>query len=136
MELFTPGHLLVLAIVAAVLFFGWKQLPDMARSLGRSLRIFKTEIKGMSADDKSRADAQERSAEPRALPRAETIPTDRPAGAATVTTEPTAAEPPAAAEPAASGEAPAAEAVRARPRPAPRPNGAAVAAKSPEAGTH
>jgi sec-independent protein translocase protein TatA len=54
MELFTPGHLLVLAIVVAVLFFGWKQLPDMARSVGRSLRIFKTEIKGMSEDDKQR----------------------------------------------------------------------------------
>jgi sec-independent protein translocase protein TatA len=57
MELFTPGHLLVLAVVVAVLFFGWKQLPDMARSLGRSLRIFKTEIKGMSEDDKKRAEA-------------------------------------------------------------------------------
>jgi sec-independent protein translocase protein TatA len=44
MELFTPGHFIVLAIVALVLFFGWKQLPDMSRSLGRSLRIFKTEI--------------------------------------------------------------------------------------------
>ena len=54
MELFTPGHLIVLAIVAAVLFFGWKQLPDMARSLGRSLRVFKTEIKGMGEDDKTR----------------------------------------------------------------------------------
>jgi len=59
MELFTPGHLLVLAIVVAVLFFGWKQLPDMARSLGRSLRIFKTEIKGMSEDDKKRAEARD-----------------------------------------------------------------------------
>jgi sec-independent protein translocase protein TatA len=58
MELFTPGHLLVLAIVVAVLFFGWKQLPDMARSLGRSLRIFKTEIKGMSEDDKAREAAK------------------------------------------------------------------------------
>ena len=64
MELFTPGHLIVLAIVALVLFFGWKQLPDMSRSLGRSLRIFKTEIKGMSADDKARDSAQ---AEPPAL---------------------------------------------------------------------
>jgi sec-independent protein translocase protein TatA len=58
MELFTPGHLLVLAIVIAVLFFGWKQLPDMARSAGRSLRIFKTEIKGMTEDDKSRDEAK------------------------------------------------------------------------------
>jgi sec-independent protein translocase protein TatA len=80
MELFTPGHLLVLAIVALVLFFGWKQLPDMARSLGRSLRIFKTEIKGMSEDDKARAKADEETkpAEPRALPAAEIVKNDVP----------------------------------------------------------
>jgi sec-independent protein translocase protein TatA len=65
MELFTPGHLLVLAIVALVLFFGWKQLPDMSRSLGRSLRIFKTEIKGMAEDDSARSSAR---TEPAALP--------------------------------------------------------------------
>ena len=77
MELFTPGHLLVLAIVALVLFFGWKQLPDMARSLGRSLRIFKTEIKGMSQDDKERATAAEQAEpKPRALPAAEVVPND------------------------------------------------------------
>src|SRR5690348_4953832 len=68
MELFTPGHLLVLAIVVAVLFFGWKQLPDMARSLGRSLRIFKTEIKGMSEDDKKRAEAREAATRESAAP--------------------------------------------------------------------
>jgi sec-independent protein translocase protein TatA len=54
MELFSPGHLIPLLIIALVLFFGWKQLPDMARSLGRSLRIFKTEIKGMGEDDAAR----------------------------------------------------------------------------------
>ena len=54
---FSPWHWIVVAIVAAVLFFGWKNMPDMARSLGRSLRIFKTEIKGMTADDKAREDA-------------------------------------------------------------------------------
>ena len=64
MELFSPGHLVILAIVVAVLFFGWKQLPDMARSLGRSLRIFKTEIKGMSEDDKKRAEAREAAVPP------------------------------------------------------------------------
>src|SRR5690348_9006602 len=77
MELFTPGHLLVLAIVVAVLFFGWKQLPDMARSLGRSLRIFKTEIKGMSEDDKKRAEAREAATrEPAVPPALETRTTD------------------------------------------------------------
>ncbi|MDT4973869.1 MAG: sec-independent protein translocase protein TatA [Pseudonocardiales bacterium] len=58
MELFSPGHLIPLLIIALVLFFGWKQLPDMARSLGRSLRIFKTEIKGMGEDDKAREAAK------------------------------------------------------------------------------
>jgi|tagenome__1003787_1003787.scaffolds.fasta_scaffold19875965_2 sec-independent protein translocase protein TatA len=75
MELFTPGHLIVLAIVALVLFFGWKQLPDMSRSLGRSLRIFKTEIKGMTQDDNERAEAADKAEEkPRALPPAQVVP--------------------------------------------------------------
>ena len=98
MELFTPGHLIVVAVVAAVLFFGWKQLPDMSRSLGRSLRIFKTEIKGMTEDDKARdtAKAQEEQApkavEPRALPKAEIVnrsaaPRPRPRPAPSVTSD-------------------------------------------------
>ena len=54
----SPWHWAVVAIVAFVLFFGWKNLPDMSRSLGRSLRIFKTEIKGMTQDDQERAEAE------------------------------------------------------------------------------
>lgn len=50
MEALSPGHVLVIAVVAAVLFFGWRQLPDMARSLGRSLRILRTELKQSSED--------------------------------------------------------------------------------------
>ena len=42
---------LALAMLALV-FFGAKRLPDMARSLGRSLRIFRAEAKGvLTADD-------------------------------------------------------------------------------------
>jgi sec-independent protein translocase protein TatA len=52
-ELFSPGHLIVLLVIVGVLFFGWKQLPDMARSAGKSLRIFRTEIKGMSDEAKA-----------------------------------------------------------------------------------
>lgn len=37
---------LALAMLALV-FFGAKRLPDMARSLGRSLRIFRAETKGV-----------------------------------------------------------------------------------------
>jgi sec-independent protein translocase protein TatA len=54
MEIFSPGHLIPLLAVAAILFFGWKQLPDMAKSVGKSLRVFKTEMKGMSDDDDAR----------------------------------------------------------------------------------
>ena len=45
-----PWHLLVLADVFLVLF-GSKRLPDSARSLGRSLRIFKSEVQEMNKDD-------------------------------------------------------------------------------------
>jgi sec-independent protein translocase protein TatA len=51
--------------------FGYKRLPDAARSLGRSLRIFKTEIKGMTDDDKAReAATQSAPAEVEAAPSA------------------------------------------------------------------
>ncbi len=36
-----------------VLLFGSRKLPDAARGLGRSMRIFKSEIKGMQDDDKA-----------------------------------------------------------------------------------
>jgi sec-independent protein translocase protein TatA len=36
-----------------VILFGAKRLPDSARSLGRSLRIFKSEMKDMKNDDKN-----------------------------------------------------------------------------------
>lgn len=46
------GWELVLILVFLVLLFGAKKLPDAARSLGRSMRIFKSEVKEMSNDDK------------------------------------------------------------------------------------
>ncbi len=54
----SPSHWLVIAILVIALF-GYKKLPDAARSVGRSLRIFKTEVKGMSEDDKARDAAKE-----------------------------------------------------------------------------
>ncbi|NGO71381.1 Sec-independent protein translocase subunit TatA [Streptomyces boncukensis] len=41
-----PWHLLIVALVV-LLVFGSKRLPDTARSLGRSLRILKSETKAM-----------------------------------------------------------------------------------------
>ncbi|CAN2199226.1 TatA Sec-independent protein secretion pathway components [Candidatus Nanopelagicaceae bacterium] len=50
-----PSHILILLIVVVVLF-GAKRLPDSARSLGRSLRIFKSEMKDMKDDGKDQKD--------------------------------------------------------------------------------
>ncbi|MDA2890515.1 Sec-independent protein translocase subunit TatA [Mycolicibacterium sp. BiH015] len=47
-----PWHWLIV-IAVFVLLFGAKKLPDAARSLGKSMRIFKSEIKEMQADSKS-----------------------------------------------------------------------------------
>lgn len=46
----SPWHLAILAIVVVVLF-GSKKLPDAARALGRSMRIFKSETRGLREDN-------------------------------------------------------------------------------------
>ncbi len=47
---------IALIILAVLVLFGYKKLPDASRSLGRSLRIFKGEMKGMKDDDVSAKD--------------------------------------------------------------------------------
>ncbi len=46
-----PWHWIILLLVI-VLLFGSKRLPDAARSLGKSMRIFKSEVKELQADPK------------------------------------------------------------------------------------
>jgi sec-independent protein translocase protein TatA len=46
-----PWHWLIV-IAVFVLLFGAKKLPDAARSLGQSMRIFKSEVKEMRTDAK------------------------------------------------------------------------------------
>lgn len=45
----SPWHWAILAIVV-ILLFGAKRLPDAARSLGKSMRIFKAEVKELQQD--------------------------------------------------------------------------------------
>ncbi|MCW2600686.1 MAG: twin-arginine translocation protein TatA/E family [Frankiales bacterium] len=45
-----PGFVIVLLV--ALVVFGSKRLPDSARALGRSMRILKSEAKGLRDDDK------------------------------------------------------------------------------------
>ena len=56
-----PSHILILLIVVVVLF-GAKRLPDSARSLGKSLRIFKGEMKEMKKDGDEKKDGTDGSA--------------------------------------------------------------------------
>ena len=52
---FSPGPLEIIVIaLLVVLLFGFKKLPDAARSIGRSARVFKSEMNEMKNDDKQR----------------------------------------------------------------------------------
>jgi sec-independent protein translocase protein TatA len=46
----SPWKILIVAVVIIVLF-GSRKLPDAARSLGKSMRILKTEVQGLHEDD-------------------------------------------------------------------------------------
>jgi sec-independent protein translocase protein TatA len=45
------GWEILIILVVLVALFGAKRLPDMARSIGQSARVFKGEMKGMRDDD-------------------------------------------------------------------------------------
>ena len=87
-----PSHLLIILVVVVVLF-GSRRLPDAARGLGRSMRIFKSEVKQMKDDDASpaapaptRPDAEGRRREPveGRVVRSDSVPSEPgPASAAT-----------------------------------------------------
>ena len=49
------GWELILVLLVVVVVFGSKRLPDSARALGRSMRILKSEAKGLKDDDAKRA---------------------------------------------------------------------------------
>ncbi|MCS5724097.1 twin-arginine translocase TatA/TatE family subunit, partial [Herbiconiux sp. CPCC 203406] len=61
-----PAELiLILAII--LLIFGAKKLPDLARGIGQSLRIFRKEIKDLTEKDKTGDDDAERETAPAAV---------------------------------------------------------------------
>jgi len=51
----SPWKILIVAVVLIVLF-GSKKLPDAARSLGKSMRILKTEVSDLHHEDKAEAE--------------------------------------------------------------------------------
>jgi sec-independent protein translocase protein TatA len=54
----SPWHWAILAVVV-ILLFGAKKLPDAARSLGKSMRIFKSEMREMQTEGKGEPSALE-----------------------------------------------------------------------------
>ena len=74
------GWELVILIGILVLLFGAKRLPDMARSIGQSARVFKGEMKGMKNDESAKADPQAdqpAAAEAKALPEGQAKATEK-----------------------------------------------------------
>jgi sec-independent protein translocase protein TatA len=56
---------ILLIVLVVLLLFGARRLPELARSVGKSLKIFKTEVKDLRDDDRPAATT------PPALPDAE-----------------------------------------------------------------
>lgn len=48
---------IILILVVIILLFGAKKLPDMARSLGKSARILKSEAKAMKEEGRTTSSA-------------------------------------------------------------------------------
>ncbi len=69
----SPWHWAIVLIVL-VLLFGSTRLPGAARGLGRSLRIFKSEMREMTGSDSDTADGNASSATPQALPQQQNTP--------------------------------------------------------------
>ncbi|MFT3715164.1 MAG: Sec-independent protein translocase subunit TatA [Gordonia sp. (in: high G+C Gram-positive bacteria)] len=75
-----PWHWIVI-IVVLVLLFGSAKLPQMARGLGQSLRIFKSEVSEMTGDKDKAAPV------PKELPSAEQNAADQAAAPAPKTSD-------------------------------------------------
>nr|WP_155856009.1 Sec-independent protein translocase subunit TatA [Cellulomonas sp. URHD0024] len=58
-----PVHVIILLAVV-ILIFGAKRLPDVAKSVGQSMKIFKNEVKDLRTDDAPPADATPNTAPP------------------------------------------------------------------------
>ncbi|MFC7406711.1 Sec-independent protein translocase subunit TatA [Georgenia alba] len=54
--MFQPSHIIILVLVI-VLIFGATKLPDIARSVGQSLKVFKKEVKELRDDDSGDSEA-------------------------------------------------------------------------------
>lgn len=49
---------IILILLVILLLFGFKKLPDAARSIGKSARVFKAEVNEMKEEDRQREEAK------------------------------------------------------------------------------
>ncbi|GAA2723585.1 Sec-independent protein translocase subunit TatA [Cellulomonas aerilata] len=68
---------ILLIVLVVLLLFGARRLPELARSVGKSLKIFKSEVKDLREDDRP---APGTPVTPAALPDAERLGTTPPHG--------------------------------------------------------
>jgi sec-independent protein translocase protein TatA len=66
-DLFTPGHIILIVLVA-LLFFGPSKLPELGRGFGKMLREFKSGAKGLYSEEDSNADNKQLTQKERQLP--------------------------------------------------------------------
>ncbi|WP_062950860.1 MULTISPECIES: Sec-independent protein translocase subunit TatA [Brachybacterium] len=59
MNFFRNPWAIVLLIVLVILLFGANKLPGLARNMGKSMRIFKSEVEEMRGDEKRGDDEDE-----------------------------------------------------------------------------
>jgi sec-independent protein translocase protein TatA len=77
----------LILLLIVLLLFGARRLPDMARGLGRSLRIFKAETKGLMNDDADAAATTSSGADPAAPATPDPAPQSKPAREASEPTD-------------------------------------------------
>jgi sec-independent protein translocase protein TatA len=67
------GWPLIILVALVVVLFGSKRLPDAARGLGRSLRVFKAETRGLRDDEAATTTGQQVTPPP-VLPETQQVP--------------------------------------------------------------
>ncbi len=93
------GPAILVVVIFAVVLFGAKRLPDLARSLGQSMRILKSETKALRAEDGPAGEPAPAQAPAEPLPR-----TIKAAPGAPGPSRPVAGEQPPQASPQGSGQ--------------------------------
>ncbi|MFC7374491.1 Sec-independent protein translocase subunit TatA [Brachybacterium sp. GCM10030267] len=59
MNLFRNPWAIILLVVLVILLFGANKLPGLARNMGKSMRIFKSEVEELRGDERGKAEDED-----------------------------------------------------------------------------